>query len=110
MGNYESAYQIGSQWMVFESCITCGILHGMPRSYWNQLKKEKKGWVCPNGHKQGYYGESATDKKIKRLTNKCNSLEECCEDYKQNARTRDYQARHWKGRAKKLERTQQEVL
>jgi len=51
--------------LVVEDCITCGIIHALPRSLRDHYQKNGGYWTCPNGHSQGWSKQectSATDK------------------------------------------------
>lgn len=49
------------------TCCNCGIQFYVP-SYWQQKRREdRRSFQCPNGHTQGYYGETEAQKLRKQL-------------------------------------------
>lgn len=45
----------------------CGVWFALDSVYEERRRKDKKSFVCPNGHKQGFYGKSAVEKENDKL-------------------------------------------
>jgi hypothetical protein len=48
------------------TCITCGVIYGIPVELDNQRRRDKKSIYCPNGHPQ-VYSQSIEDRLRKEL-------------------------------------------
>ncbi len=42
-------------------CYSCGMLFGLPQEFNENRLADKKGWLCPNGHRQSYLGAPLRD-------------------------------------------------
>jgi Zn-finger nucleic acid-binding protein len=49
-----------------ETCITCGIVFGLPEDFHQALRGNGKGFYCPNGHSM-WYGKGEVDKLREQL-------------------------------------------
>jgi len=45
----------------------CGIVWGVPNTWERKRLEDKKLFYCPNGHAQGFFGESEADKLRREL-------------------------------------------
>lgn len=68
MSNYVSVY------LEEVTCYKCGVLFGLEQSHKKQLKESHDSFYCPNGHSQGYYGETEADKLRRKLESTERSL------------------------------------
>jgi hypothetical protein len=48
--------------MIYQTCITCGVLFGLPANLDAEFRKNHKNFYCPNGHEQHYSGKSEAEK------------------------------------------------
>lgn len=51
--------------LVVMTCAACGITYAVPLRLQENAYKRGEGkitWFCPNGHAQGYYGQSEADR------------------------------------------------
>lgn len=48
--------------LICETCITCGIVFGVPTDWRNRRLEDHKMMYCPNGHQQHYAGKSEAEK------------------------------------------------
>ena len=88
--------------MVTETCFKCGVLFGMEEGYQNQKRRDGTSFHCPNGHGQIY--TDSDKKKIKRAEVRIRDLQQCCDDYMEEAS--HHERRFWglKGHVAKLKK------
>lgn len=48
--------------LITESCYSCGLLFAMTADYRNRKLEDHSSFYCPNGHSQGYIGETKEQK------------------------------------------------
>lgn len=53
--------------LTVEECCACGLLFGMTTEYRDRRLDDHKLFYCPNGHSQGYRGESEAEKNARLL-------------------------------------------
>ena len=59
MGLFDSAVSVE---MVYQTCISCGVVFGLPKDLDAQLRLNHKSFYCPNGHSQLYTAKSEVEK------------------------------------------------
>lgn len=40
-------------------CLTCGVVHAVPKALLDEKRKSSGGYHCPNGHTQGWWTSEA---------------------------------------------------
>lgn len=53
--------------LVCQTCITCGIVFGVPADWDNHRQQKHDSFYCPNGHSQYYSGKSEAEKLREQL-------------------------------------------
>lgn len=48
--------------LICETCITCGIVFGVPTEWRSRRLEDHEMMYCPNGHRQHYLGKSEAEK------------------------------------------------
>jgi len=61
----------------FDTCITCGVVYAVPKTFTSARKTTKASFYCPNGHAMHYQGDSPEKmrEKITNLENQVKDLE-----------------------------------
>lgn len=53
--------------IITEECCQCGVIFGMTDYFKNERVRDHKQFYCPNGHSQGYVGETEAEKNARLL-------------------------------------------
>ncbi len=60
----QHTYRVEVEMIVWE-CPNCGIVHGIPRSFADECRKDGTRYYCPNGHSLGWH-DTDLDRERKR--------------------------------------------
>lgn len=53
--------------LTVEECCNCGVIFGMTTEFRDRRIEDHKGFYCPSGHPQSYFGESKAEKNARLL-------------------------------------------
>lgn len=80
-----------------QECPACGVVHGVPKFYADQMRANADDYFCPNGHKIGWHESDLDREKVARQR-----AERAAANAEEAARIQRRRAEHEERRARAL--------